>query len=81
MKTTMISMAIDTLEEYAGVEFPMEYIKEMNKELLEIENGITAMEEALYTVLGDAETLYDVTALDGLMDIIGVCKSTLDNIE
>ena len=81
MKTVMISVAIDTLEEYIGIGFPIDVIKEAKKELVAIENGITAMEEALYTVLGDAESLYSVTALDGLMDIIGVCKSTLDNIE
>ena len=83
MKTEAIKECISLFDRvYGGVNnIDSKPIMAAIKELETIENGNAAMEEALETVIEDAKALYDVTALDGLMDIIGVCKSTLDNVK
>ena len=81
MKTGDIRKCIDNTRQGSVHPFREETAFGAGIELQDIETEHAALIEALDTILGDAHALYDVTALDGLMDIIGVCQSTKDNCQ
>ena len=78
MNIEALRIAIDTLDEYIGIGFPMDVIENARKELEAMESTITAQENKIYELEDKERQLVDM--IDAREDYIDVLEEKLKGI-